>query len=255
MNQDLYPMIFKRKSFHTYANKVFNTGNLKLSEDELEDIKETYRHLIPLYPDIKTEIVIKKASDSLCKRGNEYTIYFYSEDKDNYLANIGYIGEQLDLYLTSRNIGTLWYGLGKEKGEYDGLKFVIMMGIKKVNEDTFRKDMYKSKRKNLEDIWKIDEYKQIGDIVRFAPSACNSQPWEVRGNIKELEIYRYRYPGRVSLMNIENAFYFNRIDIGIFIYFLELVLSHNNIDFNRELFIDNINQEYSLFARYELKTG
>lgn len=255
MNQDLYPMIFKRKSFHTYANKVFNTGNLKLSKDELEDIKETYRHLVPLYPDIKTEIVIRKEKDSLCHRGNEYTIYFYSEDKDNYLSNIGYLGEQFDLYLTSKNIGTLWYGLGKEKGEYEGLRFVIMMGIRKVNEDTFRKDMYKSKRKALEDIWKLDVYRQIGDIVRFAPSACNSQPWEVRGNPNELEIYRYRYPGRVSLMNMETAFYFNRIDIGIFICFLELVLSHNNIEFDRTLFVDNIDQEYSLFARYELKTG
>ena len=253
MNKDLYPMIFKRKSFHTYMNKVFNTGSLTLDENELEDIKNTYYNLSPLYPDIKTEIVIRKEKESGCHRGNEYTIYFYSENKDNYLANIGYLGEQLDLYLTSKNIGTLWYGLGKEKGEYNGLDFVIMMGIRKVDEDKFRKDMYKSKRKSLEDVWKLDEYKEIGDIVRFAPSACNSQPWEIRGNSKELEIYRYRYPGKVSLMNIENAFYFNRIDIGIFICFLELVLKQNNIDFNRELFIDNINQEYALFAKYELK--
>lgn len=253
MNLDLYPMIFKRKSFHTYVNKVFNTGDLHLSNEELSEIINVYHDLKPLYPDIKTQIVIKKADESGCKRGNEYTIYFYSENKDNYLANIGYIGEQLDLYLTSKNIGTLWYGLGKQKGDYHGLDFVIMMGIKKVNEDNFRKDMYKAKRKNLEDIWKLDEYKEIGDIVRFAPSACNSQPWEVRGNAKQLEIYRYRYPGRVSLMNQDNAFYFNRIDIGIFICFLELVLDKNNIEYERELFIDNINQEYSLFAKYELK--
>ena len=37
---------------------------------------------------------------------------FYSENKDNYLTN-GYLGEILDLYLVSQNIGTLWYGLGK----------------------------------------------------------------------------------------------------------------------------------------------
>ena len=39
----------------------------------------------------------------------------YSEKKDNYLQNIGYIGEQLDLYLVSKNIGTLWFGIGKVK--------------------------------------------------------------------------------------------------------------------------------------------
>jgi len=255
MNKDLYPMIFKRKSFHTYTNKVFNTGNLKLSEDDLKDIIDTYHRLEPLYPNIKTEIIIRKQEESGCKRGNEYTIYFYSENKDNYLANIGYLGEQLDLYLTSKNIGTLWYGLGKEKGEYEGLDFVIMMGIKKVDEDKFRKDMYKSKRKPLEETWKIDSYKEIGDIIRYAPSACNSQPWLVKGDNNILEIYRYRYPGRVSLMNNDNAFYFNRIDMGIYLCFLELVLKENNIDFKRELFVDNINQEYSLFAKYELKTS
>ena len=32
------------------------------------------------------------------------TKLLYSEKKDNYLQNIGYLGEQLDLYLTSLNI-------------------------------------------------------------------------------------------------------------------------------------------------------
>lgn len=249
----MYQMIFKRKSFHTYANKVFNTGDLKLTEKQLNDIIDYYYSLTPLYDDIKTEIVIKKEAESKCHRGNEYTIYFYSEVKDNYLANIGYLGEKLDLYLTSLDIGTLWYGLGKEKGEYDGLSFVIMMGIKKVNQDNFRKDMFKAKRKPLEEIWNGDNYKNIGEIVRFAPSACNSQPWLVKEIGDTLEVYRYRYPGRISLLNMENAFYFNRIDIGIFICFLEIVLDYNNIIFNRQLFIDEVDQEYTLFAKYELK--
>lgn len=34
---------------------------------------------------------------------------------DNYLQNVGYLGEQLDLYLVSKNIGTLWFGIGKQK--------------------------------------------------------------------------------------------------------------------------------------------
>ena len=245
-------MIFKRKSFHTYANRVFNTGNLKISNDELDLIKQTYYSLDSLYKDIKTEIVIKKEKESKCQRGNEYTIYFYSEEKDNYLSNIGYLGEQLDLFLSSKNIGTLWYGLGKEKDEYNGLTFVIMMGIKKVEPSSFRKDMYKSKRKSLDEIWDNDFYKEIGDIVRFAPSACNSQPWLVKGDEKHIDVYRYRYPGRISIMSKENAFYFNRIDIGIFICFLELCLKHNDINFKRILHTDNIDEEYILFAEYEL---
>ena len=45
-------MIFKRKSFHTYLN----TGNLKLNEDDLNDINNTFKKLIPLYHDIKTDL-------------------------------------------------------------------------------------------------------------------------------------------------------------------------------------------------------
>lgn len=57
---------------------------------------------------------IKIVKDSTTyNRGQEYFILFYSEKKDNYLQNIGYLGEQLDLYLTSKNIGTLWFGIGK----------------------------------------------------------------------------------------------------------------------------------------------
>ena len=36
-----------------------------------------------------------KVSGNTCKRGEEYCILLYSEKKDNYLQNIGYIGEQL----------------------------------------------------------------------------------------------------------------------------------------------------------------
>ncbi len=59
-------------------------------------------------------------------------IVFYSETKDNYLANTGYMGEQIDLYLASQNIGALWSGIGKPHNLHrNGLDFVIMITIAK----------------------------------------------------------------------------------------------------------------------------
>ncbi len=52
MNDGLYERIFKRKSFHLFRN----IGNLRISADELAQIKETYKTLTPLCPDVKTEI-------------------------------------------------------------------------------------------------------------------------------------------------------------------------------------------------------
>ena len=138
MDNNLYEMIFKRKSFHLFRN----IGNQKISEAELKDIENKFNDLKPLVDDIKVKIKIVKDSTT-CKRGQEYCILFYSEKKDNYLQNIGYLGEQLDLYLVSKNIGTLWFGIGKvDEKELDGLSFVIMIAIAKIDSaDKFRKDM------------------------------------------------------------------------------------------------------------------
>ena len=78
----------------------------------------------------------------------------------------------MDLWLADRNIGALWFGIGKPDEESENhMKFVIMIAIAKMPENSFRKDMFKSKRKPLEEIWK-GEVLPFSNIVRFAPSAC-----------------------------------------------------------------------------------
>ena len=130
LNKELYSIIFKRKSFHLFRN----IGNDSISANDIENIKEIYKTLIPLCPDIKTAIKIVPANETTCKRGQQFCILLYSEKRDNYLQNIGYLGEQLDLYLVSQNIGTLWFGIGKtNEPSYDGLDFIIMIAISKVD--------------------------------------------------------------------------------------------------------------------------
>ncbi|MDO4377663.1 MAG: nitroreductase family protein [Erysipelotrichia bacterium] len=247
MKDNFYQQIFKRKSFHLFRNCPAEP----LNEEILLKIKEKYYQLNKLYPNIITDIQIVKGN----YRGEQYDILFYSEIKDNYLRNIGYIGEQLDLYLTGLNIGCLWYGMGKPaENEYNGLKFVIMMLIKKVPDDKFRKDMFKSKRKDIAEVWWGENHKDVGNIVRFAPSACNSQPWLVKDNAESLEVYRYRKKGRVGIMPKDKVSYYNQIDIGIFLLFIEVVLQERKITFERKLFDDKETENESvLSAIYYLK--
>lgn len=238
MDELFYQMIFKRKSFHIF--KDIET----ISPTELESIEAYLTSCKPLVDDIKADFRIVPARETSCKRGQEYCILLYSEKKDNYLPNIGYIGEQLDLYLASMNIGALWFGIGKvEEARYNNLDFVIMIAIAKVKEDKFRKDMFKSKRKSLNEIWQGSFYQDIGNIVRFAPSACNTQPWYVEVREKELIIYRYKKSGKRGIMPAAKVAYYNRIDIGIFLYFLELCLKHSSIGFERTLYSDLSNDE------------
>ena len=251
MNEDLYEMIFKRKSFHLFRN----IGKEKITDKELEDLENAFYNFQPLINDIKVKIKIVKDSTT-CKRGQEYCVLFYSEIKDNYLQNIGYLGEQLDLFLVSKNIGTLWFGIGKVKeNEIDGLQFVIMMAIAKVDSsDKFRKDMFKSKRKDLSEIWNGDSYLEIANIVRFAPSACNTQPWKVEANSKQLKVYRFRKEGKRGIMPKDMVIYYNQIDMGIFLCFLELCLKKNIIKYNRTIYAEKDHEnEYNLLAEYNLE--
>ena len=216
MNDELYNMIFKRKSFHLFRN----IGDKHITDEEIKDIENKFNTFIPLVEDIKVKIKIVKDSTT-CKRGQEYCILLYSEKKDNYLQNIGYIGEQLDLYLVSKNIGTLWFGIGKvEQTQLDGLNFVIMIAIAKVDLETkFRK-----------------------------------QPWIVDSSQNELKVYRYRKPGKRGIMPIDMVKYYNQIDIGIFLCFLELCLNKNNIQFERNLYVEkNVDNEKNLTATYRMK--
>ena len=240
-------MIFKRKSFHIFRERI----DEPISENEINDIYSFYESLSPLF-DIKTKIKVVRKVETNCSRKAEYCVLFFSEKKAGYLQNIGYLGEQLDLYLTSKDIGTLWFGIAKSSEIYDGLSYVIQIAIAKVDKNSFRKDMYKAKRKPLEAIWSGDDF-GIANIVRFAPSACNSQPWYVLNKDETLEVYRKSKSGRIGIMPKNASIYFNQIDIGIFMCFLELCLKNRTITYKRELFIDS--QEFDapvLNAKYHL---
>ena len=243
-----FEQLFKRKSFHLFI------GGDKVSSGELTAVNNFIKEVKPLYKDIKTEIVVVPEKETTCHRGAEYCILFYSETKGEYLRNIGYIGEQIDLFLASLNLGALWFGIGKPKVVKDnGLEYVIMIAFKKMSPDSFRKDMYKSKRKPLEEIWSGDDL-GIANIVRFAPSACNTQPWRVENKNNELFIYRYKKAGKRGIMPVEKVMYYNRIDIGIFLFILETCLDHSKVSFKKELLEDTSDNavENTLVAKFRL---
>ena len=251
MDAGLYNAFLRRKSFHVFKD----TGAGRISEDELEEIKAAWDGFEKLYPEIRTAIRIVPAKQFGFKQDAEYCILIYSEQKDNYLMNAGYMGEQLDLFLVDRNIGSLWYGMGRtDEKDLGGLSYVIMIAVRKVeNEDLYRKDFSKVKRKPLGEIWEGDTL-GIGELVRFAPSAVNSQPWFVRNEGGVLSVYRYRPQGLFSIMPLKAALYFNRIDIGIFLCILEICAAQKGLGFSRRLFADKGGEkdEYTKVAEYEM---
>ena len=251
MKAQYYEAIFKRKSFHLFRN----VGKDTVSEEELCEIAAAYESFERLCPEIRTGIRILPASDVNFKRDAEYCVLLYSEKKGNYLMNAGYLGEQLDLWLVAHGIGSLWFGIGKpNEPTFDGMDFVIMIAVRKIKDATqFRRDMYKAKRKPLDEIWSGDDL-GIADVVRFSPSACNSQPWYAENRDGLLTVSRYKAPGRRGIMPASAVSYFNRIDIGIFLCILEICMEKNGIAFERTLFPDDgADREFTKSAEYRLR--
>ena len=269
MKNKYYEMIFKRKSFHMYREVI------SLSKEELQEINKEIENIIPLHTNIKTNIKLVHKSNTSCKRG-EYCILIYSETKDGFLQNVGYIGQQLDLYLASKDIGVCWYGLAKPDNQKDenNLEFVIMLAIGKTNPKYFRTGyqkldniedidnlVYKIKcsRRNITEIHSGEGYKNLIEVVKYAPSACNSQPWFIEN--KDNEINLYRTCGKKSIMPGNKMAIINRVDIGIMILYIEIYLTKNDIKYTKEIFNDDVeehekalNKEKKILnARYILK--
>lgn len=221
-----YSMIFKRKSFRKFDD------SLKLTDEELHHINEKIKELIPLIKNIEVKYRIVMRDETTCKRG-EYCLLIYREEKENYLLNVGYMFEQLDLYLASKDIGVCWYGMGKtEETEYKDFKFVIMLALGKANPSEFRKDYRKCKRKETREIWpEVSGLETIAEVTKYAPSSCNTQPWRVICENNKLKIYRTT--NIKSIMPKDKVPFYNSIDMGIYLYFLELALLYNHISFQR----------------------
>lgn len=245
IDKEYYKMIFKRKSFRKFDNTI------KLSDDELRDIDEKIKDLITLVDNIEVKYRIVRREETTCKRG-EYCLLIYSEEKENFLLNIGYMFEQLDLYLANKDIGVCWYGMGKtQESEYENLEFVIMMALGKGQPSEFRRDYTKCKRKETQEIWNgAPGLEAIAEVVKYAPSACNTQPWRVICEKNKLKIYRTT--NVKSIMPKDKVPFYNLIDLGIFLYFLELALLHNNISFQRFLYKEEDKNELIPIAIYNL---
>lgn len=246
--EHLYDMIFKRKSVRHYD------ASRGITAEELADIQNYLGLLRPLM-DITVTFRIVKRAETTCMWG-EYCLMAYCKVQEGYLLNIGYMMEQMDLYLAKKDIGTCWYGFGKprEMAAYDGCEFAIMMAFGKCKPEKFRQAGTKIRRKNLSVICGNVQDAALAEVLQtahYAPSACNSQPWRVACEGDRLEVCRTR--GIQSRFAEGLTGYMNKIDMGIFLCFLELALAHEGISFQRTLLQEDLTKEPVPVAVYQLE--
>lgn len=243
--KDLYCMLDKRKSVRK-ANGI-------LTDDDLKIVHEALNNATSLYPDIKLIWEIVKAEETTSKIG-EYEILIYSEIKDDnsHLLNIGYLFEQVDLLLEMNNIGVCWLGLPRPNEKIkDGLKYIIMLGISKIKSNDLRSNLDEFKRKDFNKLWSGDFNLDVALKSSLAPSACNSQSWLVDASQGVLRVFRNKKV--ITIIPKSRLAFYNTIDLGIFLCFLEVALLHNEYSFNRELFLKDEDSKKLLVAEYKIK--
>ncbi len=142
---DLYFTIFKRKSIRNY-------DLTPLDEDTLAVVSDRLNVLNPMYDDINIELKIISTDDvnrRMMKKAPHY-IAVFSESKDGYLTNVGFMLQQMDLFLSANSIGSCWQGIPKPTKEVLGssnLEFIILLAFGKTKDHIHRSSVSEFKRK------------------------------------------------------------------------------------------------------------
>ena len=134
-----------------------------------------------------------------------YYLALYSEKKDNYLENIGFVFQQVSLFMQSIGIGSCWVGLASVKVKNP--EFVILIAFGK--SDDLTRDVSSFKRKNLSQISDVEDERLIP--AQLAPSAINSQPWFFKHTSDGFDVYQVKQ----NILKRQVLKKWNPIDVGI----------------------------------------
>ncbi|MBR2028808.1 MAG: hypothetical protein IKA10_07490 [Oscillospiraceae bacterium] len=201
--------IYCRKSFRSYSEEL-------LKPEILQDIEKAIQGAKPLYPHIRFGWEIIGTDKVKCVQNWRATHYIamFTEEVDGARENLGFIFQQVELYMQSKGIGTCWLGLGKLNAgreileKHSGMECVMMMGFGIPEGEEYRKEVDEFKRRALSEISDMEDGRL--ECARLAPSAVNSQPWFFVHDNETIHVYcitKYLIHKVLGKMN--------KIDMGI----------------------------------------
>ena len=221
MNEnDLYEAIFKRKSIRNY-------DSAPIDQNRLEEISEKLGALKPMYAEIKTEFKII-SPDQVTRKGMNKAPHFiaaFSEAKDAYKTNVGFMLQQMDLYFSATGLGSCWLGIPqptKEVRESSNQEFIILMSFGNPKETLHRTSISQFKRKPLSEITNIVGADELLEPARLSPSAINLQNWYFTGDKNLIHAYSAKSG---FLRSVFGGSYFP-VNVGIAICHLQLAAVH-----------------------------
>lgn len=204
---NLEDTIYKRQSIRKY-------DKTPLSSQTLDEIRDFINNVVPLNPNINWsyDIVGPDKFRLLQRFKPPHSLLLFSQTKENYFQNIGFIFQQVDLYLQSRGIGSCWIGAGGPKNyenQNPDQEYIIMIVFGNPQGQLYREST-QFQRKIICEI--SDERDSRLIPAQLAPSATNSQTWYFTHN-DDGSYNLYRNTSRFRLNKKMNNW--NQIDMGI----------------------------------------
>lgn len=194
---NLVNQIYLRKSCRKYLDDAI----------DMEPIHDFISNVKPLNEGIGYRYEILKKDDVSIKTrwSAPYYLALYSEKKENYLENIGFVFQQVSLFLQSIDIGSCWVGMASVKKKDPN--FIIAIAFGKSNDKS--RDIDSFKRKKLSEI--SDNADERLKPAQLAPSAINSQPWYFKHTDDGFDVYQIKQ----NILKRQILKRWNPIDVGI----------------------------------------
>lgn len=227
----------KRKSVRTYIDKPLEKEDIKKLNDYI-DLISNEEHPFSAKVRIKLFEVNKEINSKdlgtygVIKGAKTYLGVAVNECPDAMEA-VGYVFEKLVLYAASIGLGTCWLGGTFNRGEFakamkitenEFFPIASPIGYPAAKNHTVDKIMRKAikadSRKTFTDLFfeksttsplsaeNAEEYADILECVRLAPSAKNAQPWRV---VKDGDSFHFYEKKTIPSSNHD----IQRLDIGI----------------------------------------
>lgn len=194
---NLEEQIYIRKSCRKYSDDEID---MNLIHDFMSSVR-------PLNEDInyRYEILTRDEVSRKNRWSAPYYLALYSEKKENYAENIGFIFQQLSLYLQSMGIGSCWVGIDSPKDRSSD--FVIAISFGRSGKMTRNRDSFR--RKKLAEISDTEDERLIP--AQLAPSAINTQPWFFKHCKDGFDVYQ----SKQNILKRQLLKRWNPIDMGI----------------------------------------
>ena len=183
---NLAEMIEKRKSTRSY------TG-VPVDEETIQKIQDFMKSAKPLFSELKVrgEIVGSDKVRCILPWKTPQVVAMFAEKNQDSLVNVGFLYQQLDLYLQSIGLGACWLGMGrldpKAVESKDELPFAMILAFGNPKGEYRRSSLAEFKRKSLAEI--SDRADTRLEAARLAPSSVNSQPWYFVHESEALHVY------------------------------------------------------------------